>query len=637
MIRILLLAIGLLICTPVFSQNSEIKTVEAKLNEMSTSKKGLTEKIRIDISGLTLYDFVTSIAEEHELNMSVDSALNQIVNSNFYEIEVKDVLLFLIQKYDLDVQFINGIIAFGKKKPVEIKQAPKEIKPIDINYNPQNDFLSIKLKNDSLPLVAQKITEVTNKNVVLAPNVKDLKVSAYIINRPFDQVIEMMAKSNQLSVSNDENGFYFLEKSIEEAQSDPKNKRAKRGGKSSVQESSGQLDISLNPNGYLKIRAYESDLTSIITQSAELLNISYFFYDKPSDETTTLVASEIGFDDLLKHIFKGKKYAYKKAEELYFIGNQNTEGLRTTELIQLENRTIELVLATLPKALIEDVEVKEILELNGIVVSGSKRKIIELKEFVRAIDKVVPMIQIEVLIVQYLKSSDVQTGLKAIIGEEGKDVTTSGVIFPTTDVTVNSSSINSLIDSFNGFGIFNLGKVTENFYANLTAMESNSIVKLQSTPKIATLSGHEASVSIGETSYYFEQTNRLINSGINENILQSGQWKSTDANLSVFIKPFVSKDEQVTLNITVEKNAFLGRAGENAPPDKATQSFESLVRVKNNEMILLGGLDELDRQNSGTGTPWLSRIPVISWFFSSKRKSRSKSKLHVFIKPTIVY
>ena len=102
-------------------------------------------------------------------------------------------------------------------------------------------------------------------------------------------------------------------------------------------------------------------------------------------------------------------------------------------------------------------------------------------------------------------------------------------------------------------------------------------------------------MAIGETSYYFEQTNQLINSGLNNNILQSGQWKSTDANLSVSIKPFVSTDENVTLNIVVEKSSFLGRAGETAPPGKATQKFESLVRVKNNEMVLLGGLDELQK------------------------------------------
>ncbi|SRX75255.1 type II secretion system protein GspD [Aequorivita antarctica] len=621
----------------VISQTTDIKNIEGQLSEIAKTRNGLNEKIRIDISGLSLYDFITSIAEEHKLNVSVDNDLNQIVNSNFFDVDVKDVYLFLVQKYDLEVTFMNGIIAFNKKKPIVKIEPPKVETPIDIDYNPENNFLSVKLKNDSLPRVAQKITEISNKNIVLAPDIKELKVSAYILNRPFDQVMDMLAKSNQLTLTIDENGFYFLGKDNIEVVNDTKSRRNTKGNISKTPQSSGDLTVALNPNGYLTVKAYQSDLTSIILQAADLLKISYFFYNPMGDETTTLIANEISFDDLLNHIFKGKKYTFKKMDDLYLIGEQNTEGLRITELVQLENRTIELVLPTLPKALLENVEVKEVMELNGIMISGSKPKIQEIKEYLREIDKVVPLVQIEVLIVQYQKSYDIQTGLKAIIGDEGKDVKTSGVLFPSTDVTLNSSSINNLIDSFNGFGIFNLGKVTERFYANLSALESNSIINVQSTPKIATLSGHEASVSIGETNYYFEQTNKLITSGINENILQSGVWKPTEANLSVFIKPYVSKDEQVTLNINVEKSAFLGRAGEDAPPDKATQRFESLVRVKNNEMILLGGLDELDRQNSGSGTPFLSRIPVIKWFFSSKRKSRSKSKLHVFIKPTIVY
>jgi type IV pilus assembly protein PilQ len=179
--------------------------------------------------------------------------------------------------------------------------------------------------------------------------------------------------------------------------------------------------------------------------------------------------------------------------------------------------------------------------------------------------------------------------------------------------------------------------VTDAFYLNLQALENNSIIKIESTPKIATISGHEAKLAIGETSYYFEQTNQLINNGINNNVLQSGTWKSTDANLSVSIKPFVSTDENVTLNIVVEKSSFLARAGATAPPGKSTQKFESLVRVKNGEMILLGGLDELQKENSGSGVPLISRIPIIKWFFSSRKKAKSNSKLHIFIKPTIVY
>ena len=54
-------------------------------------------------------------------------------------------------------------------------------------------------------------------------------------------------------------------------------------------------------------------------------------------------------------------------------------------------------------------------------------------------------------------------------------------------------------------------------------------------------------------------------------------------------------------------------------------------------MILLGGLEELKKEDSGTGVPLLSRIPLIKWFFSSRKKGKNTSKLHIFIKPTVVY
>lgn len=616
-----------------FGQNDILK-IEKQINDYAQEKPALNETIQIDVSGLTLYDFLTSIAIEHQLNISVDPVLNQIVSSSFFDIPVKDVFLFLIKEYKLDIEIINNIIVF--KKANQIKEEPKKEpkREIDITYNEKNDFLAIKLKNDSLPKVAQKITDVSGKSIVLSPAVKKEKVSAYILNRPFDQVMEMMAKSNQLIVTKDENGFYYIEK--DEETSDTQNTgKSKENNKRSKGSGTSSAEVVVQENGYLSIRAFDANINDIIQDAAEKLRINYFMYEKPNGDQTTLVVNDITFDDLLSHLFKGKRSTFKKTDDFYLIGDQNSEGLRITELIQLENRTIETVLETLPKDLTENVELKEFIELNGFVASGSKPRIQELKDYISQIDKVVPMILIEVLIVQYQKGHEIQTGIQA--GLDNQQRRTSGVLFPTGDMTLNSSSVNNLIDAFNGFGIFNLGKVAEEFYLNLKALENNSIIRLQSTPKISTLSGHEAKLSIGETNYYFEQNNRLINNGLGNDILQSGQWKATDANLSVNIKPFVSKDEQITLTIGVEKSSFLARAGENAPPGKSTQQFESLIRVKNNEMILLGGLDELEKENSGTGTPVLSRIPIIKWFFSSKIKRKQKSKLHVFIKPTVVY
>ena len=54
-------------------------------------------------------------------------------------------------------------------------------------------------------------------------------------------------------------------------------------------------------------------------------------------------------------------------------------------------------------------------------------------------------------------------------------------------------------------------------------------------------------------------------------------------------------------------------------------------------MVLLGGLEEKATRESGSGVPFLSRIPVIKWFFSSRTKEKSRSKLNIFIKPTVIY
>lgn len=632
--QVFFIVIGLLFANFVEAQQ-DINELNRKFDEMSIQKKGLNEVLKIDVSGLTLHDFISSIAEEHQLNIDVDIDLDQPVINNFYDVTVKDVFIHFVQKYNLEVTFMNNIIIFKNRK--EIKIIEKKIpKVIDVSYNNQNDFLSIKFENDSLQSVVKAIIDKSSKNLIVSSDVKNVKISAYIINRPFDQVIEMMSKSNDLIATKDENGVFFIEKNkVENSSSNSNTSQIKNRPKVS-KDALGFYEVNSNKMGLLSVKANEADVSDILIEAAEKLHVNYYLYNKPENEKTTLAVENITFDELLVNIFKGKKYTYKKLDNLYLIGEQVTEGLRATELIQLENRSIELILPSLPRIFSEKLEIKEFAELNALIVSGAKSILEELKIYIKQIDKVVPMVQIEVIILQYNKGYDIQTGLKAGLDKLNTQQT-SGVLFPTTDVAINATSINSLINAFNGFGLFKLGKVTESFYLNLKMLENNSIVKVESTPKIATISGHEAKLSIGETDYYFEQNNRLINNNIGSDILNSGVWKSTEANLELSIKPYVSTDENVTLNISVEKSSFLGRAGEAAPPGKATQKFESLVRVKNNEMILLGGLDELKKENSGTGTPLLSRIPILKWFFSSVKKEKSNSKLHIFIKPTVVY
>jgi len=627
-----IILLALLLCTSAFSQQYTETTLRARLDSVSIRYPGYNNAVQLNVSGLSLAELLNSLALENNLNISVDPSFNQTISYNFFDAQVKDVLVFLYENFEIEYQFVGSILAVKKRdapKAVPLPAAPA--RKIDINYNPSNEFLSVDLKNDTLSKVAEQITRLSGKNIVIAPEVRDKQISAYFLNRPFDQVFDMIAKANGLESNKDENGFYYLF-------STPK---SEKGGanvavfkpNSSEFEQTG-VQITKNQFGTLDIIANNAELIDIIRPAAKQLDAYYFLYNKPEGKASFEVKN-VTFPDLVAMLLNGTKYSFREDNRVFLIGETKTEGIRITELIRMENRTIENVKAAIPKELTTDLDINEFLELNGLVVSGSSRKVEELRAFLSSIDVVVPMVQIDVMIVMSDRSNTIKSGIKA--GIKPTPTTTSGTIFPGLDVTAGSQTINAILDGINGFGIVNLGNVTENFYLSLQLLESNGIVDVESTPKITTLSGHSANVSIGQTTYYQETQVDVQNSVVNQGVLTSKIWKSVDANLTVKIKPFVSSDENVTLSITVTNDDFGARVDATAPPNATKQTFESVVRVKNGEVVLLGGLDKKQNNNSGEGVPYLSRIPVIRWFFSSRLKTKQKYKMHIIIRPTITY
>jgi type IV pilus assembly protein PilQ len=264
---------------------------------------------------------------------------------------------------------------------------------------------------------------------------------------------------------------------------------------------------------------------------------------------------------------------------------------------------------------------------------GSKVAIAQLIYFIRQIDKSVPVVMIEVLIVDYIKSRGLDVGIDMGLAEDV--IESSGELFPSLNTVKGAASLNQLIDAFDGFGALNIGSVVPNFYVNIKAMESNGVLDIRSTPILTTLNGQEASLSIGNTEYYVVETNNLIGTQ-NPQSQNTRNWKSVKAELSVKITPNISADSNVTLAIEVNQSNFTNRIEPDAPPGQVSRTFNSLIRVKDGDMILLGGLEELKKEDTNKGVPLLSRIPILKWFFSSKVKANSDKKLNIFIKPTII-
>lgn len=294
----------------------------------------------------------------------------------------------------------------------------------------------------------------------------------------------------------------------------------------------------------------------------------------------------------------------------------------------------EALLSILPDQIKQDLDIKVDYELNSFYVLGASEKIERFKAFIKKIDKPVPVILIEVMLIEVNRNSTIETGVSWGIGDE--PVETKGGIYPQTDLTLGARTINKVLNGFDGFGHINLGKVVPNFFATIKAMESNGNIKIRSTPKLSTLNGHRATFSNGQTSYY-AVTQRNIYGTDNPQTSEITNYEPIDAELGLTIKPMVSGDGQVTLDIFVVQSSFGLRIAEDAPPDLNSREFSSIIRVQDQDIVVLGGLEEQVKNDSGSGVPFLARIPVIKWLFSTRKREDSKSRLTVLIKPTVIY
>lgn len=624
------------ICVTTFGQDRFV-ALQNKLEVASKNQVGLNNTVNLSVNNYTLQEIIRAIAKENELNVSVSPGINATPSYNFSNATVKEVFLLLCKEHRLTIEWTGKILSFKKYvepiAPVKQKQAKK----INLSFNRNDSTISGDLILDTLSNVVRKLSVLTGVNIDLDKKIRSEVINMTIVNQSLEDVLQRISGSNELEKKS--NNFYSI-KAIKVEPFVANNKFTKkrnnrrgannrRNNKSSI----GSSDIKIEYfNSLLSVEATDVPLSDLIKEVCNQSEISYFIFDEPKGNIS-LKTKDLTFDQTIANILNTSDFTFREIDSVYIIGNRNQEKFRHTEVYQFQHRTIEDVIEIIPAEIKKNVDIKDYEELNSLILSGSTLEIAEIKSFLRSIDKVVPMILIEILIVDIDKSYSIKTGVK--IGKSETPVSTTGEMSQTgVSAVLNSNTLNQIITSINSLGFFNLGNVGSGFYADLSALEENGHVKIHTTPKLAALNGHEAKLSVGETQYYSEPQTNLFGTQSPTQVT-TVQYKELSADLAIEIKPIVSGDDQITLEITVSHSDFKPQAGA-APPGSTTKEFKSIIRMKNQEMVVLGGLKQITKNTSNSGVPLLSRIPVINWLFGYKEKARSNKELTIFIRPTVI-
>ncbi|WP_323787697.1 hypothetical protein [Psychroserpens sp.] len=576
-------------------------------------------KISIDLKGDKLYDVFKRIMDETGKNLVFSPGLESKVLTAYiqqtpFEVAMDKLAfannLYVEESKDGFFVFEDNIQSYDNNSTPQIKQSIARSRSSDFIFaikDPQEQLLEVDLINTPISDVINDIGNELNIDVFTATPLENAGTVTFKAKSiSFDDLLINIFESQALSTISQNTNMNSNTTNIK-----------------SVER------FTFKKEGNIYFFGSEKQLS---VRKVAIVQMQHRSVELLSDPTGGLTSSRSAG----RNFNSGNNLNGFNNQSNSFSPNRNREPINTNNNQNFNNfnSKVEALINILPDEIKQDLDIKVDYELNSFYVNGPSGNVERFRDFIGRIDKPVPVILIEVMLIEVNNTSVVETGVSWGIGNE--PVTTNGAIFPETDLTLGANTINKVIGGFDGFGSFNLGKVVPNFFATIKAMESNGNLKVRSTPKLSTLNGHRATFSNGQTSYYAVTQQAVI--GSDNPVTQTAiNYVPIDAELGLTIKPLVSGDGQVTLDIFVVQSSFGARITEDAPPDISSREFSSIIRVKDQDIVVLGGLEEQMKNNSGSGVPFLARIPIIKWLFSKRKREAKKAKLTVLIKPTIIY
>ncbi len=178
-------------------------------------------------------------------------------------------------------------------------------------------------------------------------------------------------------------------------------------------------------------------------------------------------------------------------------------------------------------------------------------------------------------------------------------------------------------------GVFGLSAIAQ-------FLQSQANTNITSTPNLVTLDNEEAKIIVGSNVPFL--TGQFTSTGGSAVSSPFQTIERKDVGITLRIKPQISEDGSIRMSIFQESSSIIAQATgtANAGPTTNKRSIESNVVVEDGQILVLGGLIE-DRYIDDTSkVPLLGDIPYIGALFRSQSRSKTRTNLMVFLRPSVM-
>lgn len=343
-------------------------------------------------------------------------------------------------------------------------------------------------------------------------------------------------------------------------------------------------------------------ILSILQEITQELNLDLIADPKLAEETIVLNAWQMDPWDVLRTLEELSFIDVQIHEDTLVASQIDAVGKEKIKVYRLYHRDPEAV-ANAITLILPSTQIQIDEKSQSVVVRASDRILREIDEFVDAYDQPLPQVFMEVWI-QEMSSDVLQTlGVEWANRYDGL-------------VRVNKEE--------GGLAVFELDLEPWEINFVLRALEEEGKVRVLASPKLATLSGQEATMFVGDRVPIV-----LVDDEGRERLefLESG--------ISLRVLPQVGEDGYITISVRPEASTFAYTTGSTYPTIR-TREAETTIRVKDGQPVLIGGLLQEQENESASKLPILGQLPILGSLFSSTTTDNSETDMNIFLIPRIV-
>jgi general secretion pathway protein D len=173
--------------------------------------------------------------------------------------------------------------------------------------------------------------------------------------------------------------------------------------------------------------------------------------------------------------------------------------------------------------------------------------------------------------------------------------------------------------------------------------EFRDVVNVLSTPQILTSDNKEAEILVGQNVPFISQSSTTTGLGVTttgtsvQGVVNS--IVRQDVGIILRITPQITEGDHVKLDIYLENSTVVNQPTQitvSVGPTINKRSTKTSVVVKDNQIVVIGGLLQDSTEDQITKVPFLGDIPLLGQLFQSRSTSKQKTNLIVFLNPHVI-